>query len=141
MKKLGLVTIAVLMTFMLAGCGKKQTLSCVQKPSGVDVEFNIDFEGKKVVGMDFHYNVDLSSLTDDQIETLSKQDFCETVKNSMEDYKEAFTKCDHKIESKKMLVDAVLDVDKVAKEEKNKMTSIEEAKTQLENTGYTCTIK
>lgn len=141
MKKLGLVAVAVLMIFMLTGCGKKQTLSCTQNPEGVEVIFNIDFEGKKVVGMDFHYNVDFSKYTDAQIATIEKQDFCETVKNSMADYKDAFTKCENKIVDKHLAVDAILDVNKMAKTEKDKMASIEEAKSLLETQGYTCTIK
>ena len=141
MKKICLAAAVVLFTLLLAGCGKKQTLSCSQAPEGVEVVFNVDFKGNVVTGMDFHYNVDLSGYTDEQIESIGKQDFCVTVKESMSNYKEAFTDCKSSIADKHLKVDSILDVDKVATDEKDKMTSIDAAKTELEKQGYACVIK
>ena len=141
MKKLGLVALAVIMTVLLSGCAKKQTLSCTQTPENASAEFNIVFKGNLVHSMDFHYNLDLSKYTDEQIEAISKQDFCVTVKESMGNYKEAFTNCLSKLADKHLKVDTDLEFDKVAQEEKERLTSIEDAKAELERQGYVCTIK
>ena len=143
MKKIGLVTLAVFMTMLLSGCGeKKQMLSCTQTPQGVKVEFNVGFKGNVIETMDFNYDVDLNEYTDEQIESIKKQDFCSTIKESFSDYKEAFTNCNHAVESNKHLkVSAELLVDKIAKNALDKMTSVDEAKKSLEAEGYTCVIK
>ncbi len=133
----GLLAVSLLAT----GCGQKESkLVCTQSQKGVDVVFNVGFKGDRVDSMDFTYNMDLSSYNDTQIDAVGKQDFCELVKSSMSAYKDAFTNCEQKIESKKLIVSSVLDVDKVAGDEKDNMGTPEEAKKELEAEGYTCTL-
>ena len=134
----GLIAVSLL----VAGCGPKETkLICTQNQNGLDIVFNIGFKGNKVDSMDFDYNMDLSSYNDTQIDAISKQDFCEVVKSYMTEYKEAFTSCNQKIESKELKVSSVLDVDKIAENEKEKMGTPEATKEELEQQGYSCTIK
>jgi len=139
--KLVLTLVVAMATLLLVGCGKEKKLVCTQTASGVDIEFNVGFKGKVISSMDFNYDMDLSKYSDTQIKAIEKQDFCSLVKKSMSAYKEAFTKCDQKVESKHLKVDAELDVNKVTKSVSEKMTSPEKAKEELEKQGYTCTIK
>ena len=153
MKKICLVAVAIFMTLLVSGCGKQQKLSCVQKTEMVSVKFNVGLNGKIIKDMDFHYDLDLSQYNDEQIAAIEKQDFCATVKDSMSQYKEAFKKCEHKVvnkslaasafgkKGKNLTVSAELDVDKIAKNTLEKMTSVETAKSELEAQGYKCTIK
>ena len=141
MKKMGLVLVAVLMLVLVAGCGKKQTLSCTQTPEGYIIEFNIGFKGNMVETMDYKYDADLSAYNDSDIETLGKNDFCSSIKDSMEDYKDAFENCKQQIANKHLLLTAELNVDKIAKNTFEKMGSINDAKKELEAQGFACTIK
>ena len=144
MKKslMGVVVIA-LVAVLVTGCGNKETkLVCTQEQSGVDITFNVGFKGNTLETMDFSYNMDLSSYTDAQIDAVKKEDFCSAVKSSMSEYSNAFTDCKQDINSKKQLVvNSVLDVDKIAKTELEKMASPDDTKKALEDQGYSCTIK
>lgn len=142
-KKLFLVAaVAAVSSLILSGCGSKEKkLVCTQTASGVDIEFNVGFKGKVISSMDFNYDMDLSKYSDTQIKAIEKQDFCSAVKNSMSQYKSAFTGCKQKIASKHLKVDATLDVGKVAKSVSEKLTTPEKTKKELENQGYKCTIK
>ena len=128
---------------LLSGCGltKEQTLLCTASQSGVDVGFNVKFKGYKIEQMDITYDMDLSKYNDIQIEAISKQDFCEVVKKSMSQYKDAFTECKQDVSNKNLHVATGLEVDKVAKSELDKFSSIDNAKEGLEKVGYSCTIK
>ena len=141
MKKAGLVLTVALMTLLISGCGKTQKLSCVQSPEGVNIEFNIGFKGKTIQTMDFNYDYDISALSDNDKESVKKQDFCVQVKEAMKDYKDAFTNCKSNVVKDHLTVSAILDINKIAKNALQKMTSIENAKTELEKQGYSCTIK
>ena len=143
MKKRGIVlAIAfVAVVFLVTGCGKKETLVCTQTNSGVDITFNVGFDGNTITSMDFAYDMDLSSYGDTTIKYLEKQDWCSTVKSSMSEYKDAFTDCKSEIKDKKLNVKSTLDVDKVAKSVLGKMKSSKSAKKELEAEGFKCTIK
>ncbi len=150
MKKVCVVTLVALMTLLLAGCGgKEQKLVCKQNTEGVDVTFNIGFKGNMIKTMDFNYDMSLAGRSDAEVEAISKQDFCSSIKDAMSEYKEAFTNCEHRIETQKvedgeekhLRIESVLDVDKIAKNTLDKMGSIESGKEALESQGYTCTIK
>ena len=143
MKKRGIVLGVAVATLALVttGCGKKETLVCTQTASGVDINFNVGFNGKTISSMDFSYDMDLSSYSDSTISYLEKKDWCSTVKSSMSSYKDAFTDCKQEVKNKKLKVSSKLDVDKIAKNVTDKMTSSEEAKKELEKQGYKCTIK
>lgn len=144
MKKSKIILSGLLLTVSLfiSGCTQKEAkLVCNQNASGVDIEFNIGFKGNIVKTMDFNYDMDLSSYSDAQIESVGKQDFCTIVKNSMSDFKESFTDCKQNISNKHLKVNSVLDVNKVSKNFLDKMGTPEGTKEALEKQGYTCTIK
>ena len=95
MKKIGLVVLSVLMVLLVSGCGAKtQKLSCKTQVEGVDITFNVGFKGNMIETMDFNYFYDLSKYTDAQVESIEKQDFCQTIKDSMPDYKDGFKSCE-----------------------------------------------
>lgn len=143
MKKRGIVLAVALVAVvaLVTGCGKKETLTCKQTASGVDITFNIGFNGNTITTMDFAYDMDLSGYGDTTIKYLEKQDWCSTVKSSMSEYKDAFTDCKSEIKDKKLNVSSTLNVDKIAKSVLGKMKSSKAAKKELEAEGYTCTIK
>ena len=141
MKKIALVTLGFMMILFLTGCGKKSAkLECIQKKEGFDTYYNVGFLGKKVESIDFIYKYDLRGFKEKSIEAMKKQDFCEVVKSSMEEYKNAFKECKYNFEPETLIVSASLDIDKIASSAKEKMASVEEAKVDLEQQGYTCTI-
>ena len=127
---------------IITGCSmKKSKLVCKQTASGVDITFNVGFKGNTISTMDFDYDMDLSKYTDEQINLLKEQDFCTSVKAAMSSYKDAFTDCKQDITDKHLKVSSVLDVDKVAKNILNKMTTPAKTKKELEKEGYKCTIQ
>lgn len=135
----GLAASAVLLA---SGCSAREAkLVCTQTASGVDITFNIGFKGSTIKTMDFGYDMDLSKYSDAQISSVEKQDFCNIVKKSMSEYKDAFTDCQQKVVSKHLKVDSVLDVNKIAKNMLDKMGTPEATKKELEKQGYKCTIK
>ncbi|MBQ2640109.1 MAG: hypothetical protein IJF92_05080 [Bacilli bacterium] len=140
-KSLFIAVIVLFVAVFVTGCGASKKLVCKQKASGVDITFNVGFEGNKVKDMDFSYDMDLSSYSASSIAMIEKQNFCSLVKSSMDDYKDAFTDCKQKVADKHLKVDAVLDVKKISKNASKSMTSPNKAKKELEKTGYTCEIK
>ena len=143
MKKYGVILMVVVLSLVLVGCstGNKKKLVCTQNASGVDIEFNVGFVGNSIKTIDFNYDMDLSSYTDEQIGLLKEQDFCTSVKSAMSSYKDAFTDCKQNITDKHLKVSSVLDVDKIAKNILDKMTTPAKTKKELEKEGYKCTVK
>lgn len=139
-KKMAFLLSVMLLTLILTGCGSKKStkLVCTQSVNGVDVEFNVLFNGNKISKLDFNYNMDLSAYTDEQIDAVASQDFCSIVKSSMSEYKDAFTDCKQNIADKTLKINSDLDIDKIAKSELDKMTTPSAAKEELEAQGYTC---
>ena len=92
MKKICLIIFSTLMILVFSGCEKTQKLSCTQKTTGVNVSFNVSFngDGNVMKGIDYKYDLDLSTLEKEQIDSIKKQDFCTVIKESMSDYKAAF---------------------------------------------------
>ena len=141
MKKGILLTILLVAVVLVSGCGKKSSkLVCTQTASGVDITFNIDFDGNVVKNMDFSYDMDLSSYSDTQINAIGKQDFCTRVKSLMSTFKDAFKDCNQDISNKHLNVKSVLDVNKLSDSALN-ISSPDKAKEELEKIGYSCTIK
>ena len=140
-KSIALLGIATFAVLLATGCGGKTKLVCTQKQSGVDIEFNVGFNGNKVESLDFNYDMDLSKYSDSQIKLIEKRDFCSLVKLSMSGYKDAFTGCKQNVVKKHLKVVSKLDIDKIAKSEKDKLTSADEAKKALEKQGYKCVKK
>ena len=68
MKKSIVLLVAVVALIVLAtGCGKKETLVCTQSIRGGILTFNVDFDGSVITAMDFDYEMDLSSYSDNKI--------------------------------------------------------------------------
>ena len=142
MKKCLMIVVTVLLVSVVTtGCGVSKKLVCKQKASGVNITFNVGFEGNNIKDMDFSYDMNLSGYSDASIDMIKKQDFCKLVKSSMDDYKDAFTDCKQKISAKHLKVNSVLDAKKISKNASKSMTSPEKAKKELEKNGYTCEIK
>ena len=127
--------------FFTVGCSKDSKLVCTHTTSGVDIVFNIGFKGNTIEDMDFSYDMDLSNYSDLQISAIEKQDFCSSVKSTMSQYKDAFTDCKQSVDNKHLKVKSTLEVDKIAKNMLQKMSSPKAAKKALEAGGYSCTIK
>ena len=141
MRKSGII-LGAAFVLLSAGCTSKETkLVCKQSVSGVELTYNIGFKENTVETMDFRYDMDLSKYSDKQIEAIEKKDFCEEVKGSINEYKNAFENCNQKVEDKHLLVISDLNVDKIAEDEKDKMGSPEKTKKELEKQGYECTIE
>ena len=130
----------VILAVFVTGCGKKSALKCTQSSSGVDIIFNVGFDGNTISTMDFSYDMDLSSYPEESLSYVDKQDWCSLVKDSMSEYKSAFTDCKHKRNDKNLHVSATLDVDKIAKNVISKMSTPEATKKGLEEQGYKCNI-
>ena len=143
MKKIKIcsVILVALFVLVLSGCGAKKTLECTANSSGVDITFLVGFEGNTIKTMDFGYDMDLSAYNDTQVNAIAAEDLCPTVKSSMPDYKDAFSKCDQKLDGKHLLIDAAFDVDKLAKSYLDKISTPDNFKTEMEKSGYTCKIK
>ena len=127
--------------FLLTGCDNKTILKCTMNSNGVDTNFNIGFNGNKIEKMDLQYLMDLTNYSDSQIDVLKDQDFCIGLKSDMEEFKEAFANCNQKLEDKKLNIVADFDVNKISSSQLSKMQTPENAKKDLENSGYKCTIE
>lgn len=133
---LGIATFAVVLT---TGCGGKTKLVCNQTKSGIDVGYNLEFNGNKVEAADFYYDMDLSKYSDTQVKYMKKQNICKTVKSLMNIIgKDVVSDCTQKDEDKRIKVSAKLDIDKMLKSESVKFTSIDETEKALEKQGYKC---
>ena len=151
MKKIGLLC-TLLIVLLLTGCESDiinngdikvdngTRLSCNQKVQTVDVKMIADFKDDKLTYLGLEYGMDLSSYTDTQVNAIQKEDMCTIVKNSMSNYSDAFTNCKQSVENKQLLITADFDLDKLKGADLTTQTSIDEAKTELEKQGYSCTI-
>ena len=130
----GVIAFAILLT---TGCGKTK-LVCKQKVSGLDITFNVGFNGDKVESVDFGYDMDVSKYSDSMIKLLEKQDFCNKVKTSMSQYKSAFANCKQSTKNKHIIIKSAFNVKKLTK---NQFASVDKTKKELEKEGYKCTKK
>ena len=160
MKKIFIGLMTLVLAVMLTGCSftekakeavkkvktpVKAELNCKQTVTqsgiGVAIDFDIEFVDNVIKDIDFSYDMDLTSYNDQQVEAVSKTDLCTVVKDAMSNYKNAFTDCNQKVENKHMIIESELDIDKIAKNQLEKMSKPEAAKEELEKEGYTCTIE
>lgn len=116
-------------------------LVCTQSASGVDITFNIGFKNNSIQSMDFSYDMSLEEYTSEQISLIEQQDFCDAVKKSMSEYSGAFSDCQQNIDNKHLVVSSTFDISKLNENILNSMVTIEDAKTELEEEDYICTIK
>ena len=142
MKKGTLILVIYITCLLLStGCASKSTLKCTKNSNGVDTDFNVYFMGNKIENMDLKYFMDLSSFNDSQIDIMKNQDLCSGLKEDMAEFKESFSNCKQNIEDKKLSITADFDINKISNEKLGKMQNPEAAKTDLEKTGYKCTIE
>ena len=142
MKKVGLVTITILISLLLSGCGqKKETITCVQKAEDMEATFNIVLVDNVIGDMNIDYNANLESYSNESIEAIKKQDFCATFEESMAEYKGAFTDCKTSVENKHLNLSTKIDINKVTTNKNQKNITSQAIKEQFEKKGYSCTIK
>ena len=164
MKKFFIGALVFVLAIMLTGCSltknaksvkntiekrvkteSKAELDCKQQVTesglAVDIDFNVDFVNNIIKDIDFSYDMDLSSYNDQQVEAVSNTDLCTVVKDAMPTYKDAFTDCKQRVENKHILIESELDIDKIAKNELEKISKPEAAKKDLEEQDYKCTIE
>lgn len=164
MKKFFIGALVFVLAIMLTGCSltknaksvkntiekrvkteDKAELDCKQQVTesglAVDIDFNVDFVNNIIKDIDFTYDMDLSSYNDQQVEAVSNTDLCTVVKDAMPTYKDAFTDCKQRVENKHILIESELDINKIAKNELEKISKPEAAKKDLEEQGYKCTIE
>ena len=155
MKKFFIGALVFVLAIMLTGCSltknaksvkntiekrikteSKAELDCKQQVTesglAVDIDFNVDFVNNIIKDIDFTYDMDLSSYNDQQVEAVSNTDLCTVVKDAMPTYKDAFTDCKQRVENKHILIESELDIDKIAKNELEKISKPEAAKKDLE---------
>ena len=135
----GLLLLSTLVfAVIITGCSGKTRLTCTQKVQTVDVKMFADFKGDELTYLGLQYDMDLSEYNDTQVDLITKQDMCSTVKSSMASYSNAFTNCKQNVSNKNLKITADFDLDKLTGD-LSKKTNVEEAKTQLEKQGYSCT--
>lgn len=140
-----LLVVALVSLLILTGCDKtEKRLICSQKVlNTVDVDMIADFKGDKLDYLGLKYSMDLSEYGDAQIEAISNQDMCASVKTSMTSsgLGDAFTNCKQGINYKILEITADFDLDKMDDADMSRETSIEEAIESLEKQGYTCKVQ
>jgi len=137
MKKIGLFSL-LFICLLLVGCSSTKRVVCNQKVSVIDVDMIMDFKDDVISYMGLKYTMDLSSYSDEQINLIKEQNICDTVKQSMSAYADAFTNCKQNIDNKKLLVTADFDIDKIPGSAEGKKESMDQAIKELEAQGYTC---
>jgi uncharacterized lipoprotein YehR (DUF1307 family) len=135
-----LLVILFLVTLLLCGCGKIEKLSCtlIQNKNNMEFLFTYNNALKEV---NLNYNIDVSEYNNEQREIIKKQDFCSTLKTTMSTYANYFTSCNQDIDSEYLRVKSTLDAEKLLENFSDELKTIDGMKANLEESGYTCTIK
>jgi len=142
MKKGGILFIIVgTCLFLLTGCNSKTILKCNKSAENFERYFNLSFTGNKINALNLQYTINLSEYSDNQIDALNSQDLCNELKTEVEDFKESLTDCNQKLEDNKLNILANFDVDKISSDQLSKMQTPEDAKKDLEKSGYSCKIE
>jgi len=127
---------------LFTGCTAKESkLICTKTVDDEIRYYNIIFKGNIINEITWSNDKDLSKYTDLQIEAIDKIDFCTKYKDTLTENKEAFINCEQTINNKTLKIKANFDINIIAKKEKDKMTTPEKGKENLEKDGYTCTIE
>lgn len=143
MKKIGLFTILIAILF-LTGCGnttKLQRLTCNQKIKTVSVDMIADFKDDKITYFGLEYDMDLSGISDKEINLVNQVDMCETVKKSVSQYTDAFKNCKKTKEDKILKITADFDLNKIINNESKEEITLEAFKDKLEKENYLCVIE
>ena len=138
-KGIFLLCVAILCLLFTTGCDNKTIVKCETKVNDATKNYNISFIGNKINSIDLE--IDLSGYSNEQIDAIKDQDLCSDLKSEVEEIKDALSDCKQTIEEKKLSINATFDVNKIPGNQLNKMYSPENAKKDLENSGYKCTIE
>jgi len=141
MKKV-LLFVLLFVALIMTGCGNNgPKLVCAQKSSseGVSGEIIAQFNNSdELVSLGFGVKYDVSKYTDNQIEIIKKQNFCEAIKSTnMAGFSDAIDNCKQDYEDKNIVVYADFDIDRI-KNGISRKTTLKEAATQLEKAGFDC---
>ena len=112
---------------------------CTQSSSGVDIEMTTKLTDNHISAMSVSWEMSLATYNEAQIESVSKQDFCLTVKQSMAQY--SFASCKQSIIGKTLVINAEIDVDAITDQSFKGSATPLEIENALEKVGYTCIIK
>ena len=129
---------ALIAILLLTGCENTKRVVCSQKVSTVYVDMIMDFKDDIIDSMGLKYKMDLSEYSDYQIDLIKSQNLCESVKQYMGTYSNAFTNCKTDMQGKELVITADFDIDKIPGAEDGKRDNIDDAIKQLESQGYKC---
>lgn len=142
MKKLMMVFVLALMTFVLTGCGT-ETLNCTmsQTQTGMTMnqEMNATFVNNEVTKMDIKINAEL-----DETYATAMDQIKASIEENLKQYKENGGKVEVSSEGNTVEANVSLDLSKMSKDQKKalKMTDVYGTKSatlkELEKQGYTC---
>lgn len=143
MKKISFLIVLIIMLF-LTGCGnttKLQRLTCNQKIKTVSVDMIADFKNDNITYFGLEYNMDLSGISDKEINLVNQKDMCQAVKTSVSQYTDAFKNCKQVKDNKILKVTADFDLNKIINNESKEDITLEAFKDKLEKENYSCVIE
>lgn len=140
-RTLSLIGLCGISLLLLTGCGGKSTLKCNKNESETDVSITASFNDNKIESMNLEYLLNLSNYSDAEINTFNNQDLCSGVKAGMEDFKDTFSDCKQNIENKNIKITANFDINKIKDDKLNMIQTPDNAKKELEKSGYKCKIE
>ena len=147
MKKYLSALIMCVLSLILVGCGKKQTLDCTIDLSGqmygagtMEANAKFHFEGNSFEKADIKYDVKVTSsrFTDSDMQTL-KSNFDE-ICDSKDLSGIKLSTCTTKLDGKNITLNATI-VKKDIENQADTYGSVSATKRDLEKQGYTCKIK
>lgn len=143
MKKIAFIGMLIIMLF-ITGCGntiKTQKLVCNQKIKTIEVNMIADFKNNEITYFGLEYIMDLSGISDSQIDLVNKKDMCQVVKTSISQYTDAFNNCKQAKENKTIKVTADFDLGKIIDTNSKEEATIEAFKEKLEKENYSCVVE
>lgn len=140
-RTLSLIGLCGISLLLLTGCEGKSTLKCNKNESETDVSITASFNDNKIESMNLEYLLNLSNYSEAEINTFNNQDLCSGVKTGMEDFKDTFSDCKQNIENKNIKITANFDINKIKDDKLNMIQTPDNAKKELENSGYKCKIE
>ena len=143
MKKVAFLGILII-TLFLTGCGnnvKTQKLICNQKKKTIDVNMIADFTDGEITYFGLEYSMDLSGISDSQIDLVNKKDMCQVVKTSISQYTDAFKNCKQAKENKTIKVTADFDLEKIINTDSKEKATMAALKEKIEKEDFSCVIE
>ena len=131
MKKFVIYFIVIINVIFMSGCGKTKKLECTQSNDIMSTKTQTVFKNDKIKSMTVVYSYDISNYSSENKEELKKQDLCDTLDKSENDYKGKFLNCKQDYRNNSIVVIADIDV-------KKEVNSYEQLKKELEVAGAKC---